>query len=187
MYNADLPRRADLPTSAQLLRSTIMAVISAAVILVTVVLPSEYGIDPTGVGRVLGLTEMGKIKVQLAREAAEDANATAISASGTAPPPASATVADQTPPPPPEPVGTLLAQTAPATVPPAQPGPAVEPSSTADRFAWTELTSQDPEASVLQAPARAPPAEASEPSVHEAPAPASGDPPSADPPAAASP
>jgi len=37
-------------------------------------LPSEYGIDPTGLGGVLGLTEMGQIKQQLYAEAeAEDA------------------------------------------------------------------------------------------------------------------
>jgi hypothetical protein len=33
------------------------------------VLPAEYGIDPTGVGRLLGLTEMGKIKRQHTDEA----------------------------------------------------------------------------------------------------------------------
>ena len=36
-------------------------------------LTAEYGTDPTGVGNVLGLTEMGEIKQQLAREAAEAA------------------------------------------------------------------------------------------------------------------
>ncbi|MBA3625985.1 MAG: transmembrane anchor protein, partial [Methylibium sp.] len=30
---------------------------------------AEYGIDPTGIGRVLGLTEMGEIKTSLAAEA----------------------------------------------------------------------------------------------------------------------
>ncbi len=45
---------------------------SAAALLITVVLPSEYGIDPTGAGRILGLTEMGQIKTQLAQEAAAD-------------------------------------------------------------------------------------------------------------------
>ena len=43
-------------------RATLWAVIAAAVILVTVVLPAEYGIDWTGSGRVLGLTAMGKGK-----------------------------------------------------------------------------------------------------------------------------
>ncbi|KAB2720560.1 MULTISPECIES: hypothetical protein [Brucella] len=75
MYNTDLPNRADLPTSAQLKRSTFLAGLSAIAILVTVVLPSEYAIDPLGVGRVLGLTEMGEIKTQLAKEAADDAAA----------------------------------------------------------------------------------------------------------------
>ncbi|WP_376710699.1 hypothetical protein [Pseudochrobactrum lubricantis] len=73
MYNTDLPNRADLPTSAQLKRSTILAGLSAIAILVTVVLPSEYAVDPLGVGRLLGLTEMGEIKTQLAKEAADDA------------------------------------------------------------------------------------------------------------------
>jgi hypothetical protein len=77
MYNTPLPTRAELPTSAQLLRSTIIALVSAAIILVAIVLPSEYGIDPTGVGNKLGLTEMGQIKVQLAAEAEADAKAQA--------------------------------------------------------------------------------------------------------------
>lgn len=80
MYNTDLPRRADLPSSSQLKRSTIIAAISAAALLLTVVLPSEYGIDPTRVGRLFGLTEMGQIKTQLAKEAADDAAAAAPSA-----------------------------------------------------------------------------------------------------------
>jgi hypothetical protein len=42
------------------------------VILVTIVLPSEYAIDPTGVGKVLNLTEMGEIKQQLHAEAEAD-------------------------------------------------------------------------------------------------------------------
>jgi hypothetical protein len=80
MYNTDLPRRADLPTSAQLKRSTWIAGLTAAGILALVILPSEYGIDPTGVGSVLGLTQMGEIKMQLAQEAAQDAAAAADSA-----------------------------------------------------------------------------------------------------------
>lgn len=73
MYNTDLPNRADLPTSAQLKRSTILAAVAASVLLVTVVMPSEYAIDPTRVGRLLGLTTMGEIKTQLAAEADADA------------------------------------------------------------------------------------------------------------------
>jgi hypothetical protein len=72
MYNSDTPTRAELPTSAQLLKSTIIAIVAAIAILVAIVLPSEYGIDPTGVGGALGLTEMGEIKTQLAEEAEQD-------------------------------------------------------------------------------------------------------------------
>jgi hypothetical protein len=72
MYNTDLPTRAELPTSGQLIRSTIIAMVAAAAILVTVVLPAEYAIDPTGIGRLIGLTEMGEIKAQLAVEAEQD-------------------------------------------------------------------------------------------------------------------
>lgn len=81
MYNTDLPRRADLPTSAQLKRSTWIAGASAAAILALVVLPAEYAVDPTGVGRLLGLTQMGAIKLQLAGEAAADAARPPVAAS----------------------------------------------------------------------------------------------------------
>jgi hypothetical protein len=69
MYNTDLPTRAELPSSATLLRSTVIAALVAALLLVVAVLPAEYGIDPTGIGRVLGLTQMGEIKMSLTREA----------------------------------------------------------------------------------------------------------------------
>lgn len=72
MFNSDIPTRAELPSSAQLLRSTIIALLAAVAILVTIVLPAEHAIDPTGVGRMLNLTEMGEIKQQLAEEAAAD-------------------------------------------------------------------------------------------------------------------
>lgn len=75
MYNTDIPTRAELPTSAQLLRSTVIAIVAAAAILVSIVLPAEYAIDPTGIGRMLGLAEMGEIKAQLAAEAEKDRTA----------------------------------------------------------------------------------------------------------------
>ncbi len=68
---------ASVPSSRSLLRSTLLALVGAVAILVMVVLPAEYGIDPTRVGRLLGLTQMGEIKMRLAREAAEDAAADA--------------------------------------------------------------------------------------------------------------
>ncbi len=72
MYNSDIPTHAELPSSAQLIKSTIIAIAAAIVILVTIVLPSEYAIDPTGVGKMLNLTEMGEIKQQLTAEAEAD-------------------------------------------------------------------------------------------------------------------
>lgn len=75
MYNTDLPTRAELPSTGKLIRSTLIAAVVAAALLVTVVLPAEYAIDPTGAGRLLGLTEMGEIKQQLAEEAELDREA----------------------------------------------------------------------------------------------------------------
>jgi len=79
MYNSNVPKDIELPSSKQLIRSTIIALITALILLFTVVLPAEYAIDPTGIGRVLGLTEMGEIKDQLAAEAEQQRE---ISASG---------------------------------------------------------------------------------------------------------
>src|SRR6056297_2172044 len=73
MHNAPKPKLEDLPTNAQLRRSSIIACIGALAIGVMVYMPAEVGKDPTGVGNLLGLTEMGEIKQQLAAEAAADA------------------------------------------------------------------------------------------------------------------
>ena len=80
MFNANRPARSDLPSTAQLLKSTGIAAVVASVLVVTVVMPAEYGVDPTRVGSLLGLTEMGRIKVQLAAEAEADAAADAAGA-----------------------------------------------------------------------------------------------------------
>ena len=42
--------------------STLIALLVAFAILVTLVLPAEYGVDPTGAGRLLGLTRIGQLK-----------------------------------------------------------------------------------------------------------------------------
>ena len=75
MFNSEIPSKAELPSSAQLIKSTLIAIITAIVLLITIVLPAEYAIDPTGVGRLLKLTEMGEIKKQLSDEAEEDRKA----------------------------------------------------------------------------------------------------------------
>lgn len=72
MFNSQKPNLEELPTTRQLIKSTIIAGLSALVILLTIILPAEYGIDPTGIGSSIGLTEMGEIKKQLSEEAEED-------------------------------------------------------------------------------------------------------------------
>ena len=68
MYNAKQPTEKDLPSSAQFLKSTIIAIIMIVILFVMVILPAEYGTDPTGVGKLLGLKEMGDIKMSLLEE-----------------------------------------------------------------------------------------------------------------------
>lgn len=75
MYNANHPEENELPSKKQLLISTLVALIVASILLITAVLPAEYGIDPTGIGKILGLTRMGEIKVQLSQEAEAEAEA----------------------------------------------------------------------------------------------------------------
>ena len=68
MFNVKQPTEKDLTTSAQLLKSTIIAIIMIVILFVMVILPAEYGTDPTGVGKLLGLKEMGDIKMSLLEE-----------------------------------------------------------------------------------------------------------------------
>ena len=80
MFNAAKPDLSELPSTGRLLRSTGIAAAIAGVLLATVVLPAEYAIDPTGVGQVLGLTDIGRVKRSLAAEAEQE---TAADAGGT--------------------------------------------------------------------------------------------------------
>lgn len=97
MFNSQRPKTEDLPSNRQLLGATAVALATSAVILTTIVLPSEYAIDPTGVGRALGLTQMGEIKTQLAQEAAADAAAIApVTAPAAVPAPQAAAADDPT-------------------------------------------------------------------------------------------
>ncbi|MFT5451742.1 MAG: hypothetical protein ACI9N9_001228 [Enterobacterales bacterium] len=49
-----------IQTIGTLIKATIAAVVIAVIIFLTVVLPAEYGIDPTGAGKALGLTVLSK-------------------------------------------------------------------------------------------------------------------------------
>lgn len=45
-------------STPQLLKATAVALVAAATLLVSAVLPAEYGIDPIGIGKALGLTAL---------------------------------------------------------------------------------------------------------------------------------
>ena len=47
-----------VPTRGELARATVVALVVAIVVLTTAVLPAEYGIDPLGTGKALGLMEI---------------------------------------------------------------------------------------------------------------------------------
>jgi hypothetical protein len=55
---ASLPDTQPLPSIAQLTKATAAALAIAGLVLTTTVLPAEYGIDPLGAGRALGLLKM---------------------------------------------------------------------------------------------------------------------------------
>ena len=68
MFYTHKPSEKDLPTSSQLLKSTMVAIGVGCALLILVVLPAEYGTDPTGVGELLGLKKMGEIKTSLKQD-----------------------------------------------------------------------------------------------------------------------
>ncbi len=72
MYNSNKTSDHTLPSTGRLVKSTLIAFVTAGFLLVLVVMPAEYGIDPTGIGEALGLKRMGEIKVMLNAEAAQD-------------------------------------------------------------------------------------------------------------------
>jgi len=59
-----------LPTLPQLLKATGIAVLVAAAILITTVLPAEFGIDPTGMGKAMGLTSLSATNAEAATPSA---------------------------------------------------------------------------------------------------------------------
>jgi hypothetical protein len=129
MFNAERPDPSELPSTGRLLKSTGIAAVIASALLVTTVLPAEYGVDPTGVGSLLGLTEMGRIKMQLAEEA--NAEVAADNAASQAGEPAApiATPSDMGPP----------------TIAPAEvlPNPAIQPApstSAQQDQTWSDTT-----------------------------------------------
>jgi hypothetical protein len=72
MTYINAPAPESLPSPARLRRYSIIAGVVAIVLTVVVVLPAERGVDPTGIGGMLGLTAMGEFKVAAAKELAEE-------------------------------------------------------------------------------------------------------------------
>ena len=72
MFNTHKPPENDLPTSSQLLKSTLVAICVGCALLILVILPAEYGADPTGVGEFLGLKKMGEIKTRLKQDSQKE-------------------------------------------------------------------------------------------------------------------
>jgi hypothetical protein len=72
MRKSNIPTDQELPSNDKLIKSTLLAAVTAGVLLATVVMPAEYGIDPTGIGNLIGLKKMGEIRVSLEKEAAAD-------------------------------------------------------------------------------------------------------------------
>ena len=120
MFNTPLPTVNELPSTRKLVRSTVIALLTAIGLLMTVVMPSEYAVDPTGVGRALGLTQMGELKIILAQEALAD----------TAPPQALAPSSAPAPAP-------QIAQIQPAAIPVAQSASAPTPAMKTNQMTVT--------------------------------------------------
>jgi hypothetical protein len=70
----------EVPSLKKLLTATGIALVVASAILVTVVLPAEYGIDPLKTGRALGLTALSNANEKPAKPASAAAGAETTSA-----------------------------------------------------------------------------------------------------------
>lgn len=78
MTDQPIPNFQHLPTSKQLWKATGIAVVVAIVLLVTIVMPAEFGIDPTRIGGLLGLDKMSQA-------ATTDSPTASVAAAPTAP------------------------------------------------------------------------------------------------------
>lgn len=65
------------PSAIALVKATLAALVVAAIVLVVAVLPAEYGIDPTGAGRALGLNGLFEAGQEAAAVAGAPATVTA--------------------------------------------------------------------------------------------------------------
>ena len=68
MSSLDMTPQPLAPSRRQLLIGILVAIVIAAVVLIAVVLPAEYGRDPLGVGRLLGLTDMAQASNEISAQ-----------------------------------------------------------------------------------------------------------------------
>lgn len=60
-------------SNATIIKASILALVVASIIFVTIILPAEYNIDPTGVGKSIGLTVLaGDVPVESVEEAVKE-------------------------------------------------------------------------------------------------------------------
>jgi hypothetical protein len=71
MIEQQLETTAQAPSKKAIAKATIGALLVAAVLLVTAVLPAEYGIDPLGTGKALHLTDLSKADAAKSEKPAE--------------------------------------------------------------------------------------------------------------------
>jgi hypothetical protein len=69
----DIQLKQPIPSKQDLAKATAIALFIAGILLATVVLPAEYGIDPLGTGRMLGLTALSAPQTPLPEETAANA------------------------------------------------------------------------------------------------------------------
>lgn len=60
MQNISNMDREGLPSTKSLLKATGVAALIGLLVLITAILPAEYGIDPTGLGKTMGLTVLSQ-------------------------------------------------------------------------------------------------------------------------------
>ena len=80
MTTNSIPPSGPAPSGRALVGATLAALLVASVVLATAVIPAEYGVDPLGTGRVLGLLDLFAAKEEVSAAAA--APATIVPAAG---------------------------------------------------------------------------------------------------------
>jgi len=59
------PLPEELPGLPRLRLATIATILIATLLIVLIIMPAERGVDPTGIGSMLGLTRMARMKLLL--------------------------------------------------------------------------------------------------------------------------